>query len=87
MNGRWIGPDNSLLTIRGSEWVHQGRGTATIRKGSRGATIDVYYHQYQGMRCAYRVHMAAGGEIMVLEAADALQSFDFCPSGRFSRRD
>jgi hypothetical protein len=31
--------------------------------------------------------MAAGGEIMILEATDALQSFDFCPSGRFSRRD
>ena|SRR5437868_3036843 len=87
LGGRWIGSDNSVLTIRGSEWVHQGHGTATIRKGSRGAAIDVYYHQHQGMRCAYRVHTAAGGEILVLEVADALQSPDFCPSGQFSRSD
>jgi hypothetical protein len=86
-SGRWIGSDNSVLTIRGSEWVHQGLGTATIRKGSRGAAIDVYYHQHQGMRCAYRVHTAAGGQILVLEMADALQSPDFCPNGRFSRSD
>jgi len=87
LSGRWIGSDNSVLTIHGSEWVHQVRGTATIRKGSRGAAIDVYYHQHQGMRCAYRVHTAAGGEILVLEIVDALQSSDFCPSGRFSRSD
>jgi hypothetical protein len=86
-SGRWIGSDNSVLTIRGSEWVHQARGTATIRKSTKSGSIDVYYHQYQGVRCTYRVHTAAGGELLVLEAADALQSPDFCPGGRFSRSD
>jgi len=86
ISGRWIGSDNSVLVIRGSEWTHPARGTATIRKGRTGG-IDVFYHQYQGMKCSYRVHTAAGGEILVLEPSDALQSFEFCPSGRFSRRD
>ena len=87
LNGRWAGSDNLVLVIRGSDWFHPERGAATIRKGSNGASIDVYYHQYQGMRCQYRVHTAGGGDVLVLEAVDASQSRDFCPSGRFSRSD
>ncbi len=87
LNGRWIMGDNAVLVIRGSDWFHPKYGAASIRKGSGGADIDVYYHRDQATRCKYRVHTAAAGDILVLEAADTGQSIDFCPSGRFSCQD
>jgi hypothetical protein len=86
LSGRWIGQDNAVLTIRGSEWVHQSFGTGTIRRLG-GNTIRVDYNGHQGTGCTYRANTTAGGDILVLEIADATQSFDFCPSGRFSRAD
>ena len=86
ISGRWIGQDNSVLTIRGSEWVHQSFGVGTIHRLS-GNTIRVDYNGHQGTGCTYRVNTTAGGDILVLETADASQSLDFCPSGRFSRAD
>jgi hypothetical protein len=86
MNGRWIMPDNTVLVIHGSDWSHPSRGAATIRR-TGGNTIRVDYHSFQGTGCTYRVNTTAGGDILVLETADATQSLDFCPSGRFSRTD
>jgi hypothetical protein len=86
LSGRWIMPDNSILTIRGSEWSHPAWGAATIHR-TEGNTFRVDYHQHQGTGCTYRINTTASGDILVLEAADATQSFDFCPSGRFSRAD
>jgi hypothetical protein len=86
ISGHWIMPDNKVLTIRGSEWTHPARGAATIHRIA-GNTFRVDYHEYQGTGCTYRITTTAGGDILVLETADATQSLDFCPSGRFSRRD
>jgi hypothetical protein len=86
MSGKWLLPDGSVLTIRGSEWNHQSRGLATIRRGA-GNTIRVSYNSHQGTGCSYRVNTIANGDILVLETADATQSPDFCPSGRLSRAD
>ena len=85
-SGRWILPDGSMLTIRGSEWTHQVRGTATIRRVA-GNTIKVSYNGHQGTGCTYRINTIANGDVLVLETADATQSPDFCPSGRLSRSD
>ena len=86
MNGRWIWPDGSALTIRGAEWTHQSYGVATIRRGA-GNTIKISYNGHQGTGCTYRVNTIANGDILVLETADATQSPDFCPAGRLSRAD
>lgn len=86
ISGRWIMPDNSILTIRGSDWSHPAHGAATISRQA-GASIRVSYHAHQGTVCKYRVSTTAGGDVLVLEAADASQPLDFCPSGRFSRAD
>jgi hypothetical protein len=85
ISGRWIMPDNSVLTIRGSDWSSP-RGTATIYRKA-GNTFRVEYHEYQGTACTYRINTAAGGDILVLEAADKTQSIEMCPSGRFTRSD
>jgi hypothetical protein len=87
LNGRWIMADNSVLIIRGSEWFHPRYGAASIRKGNGAADIEVFYHRDRFARCGYRVHLAASGEILVLETTEQTQSMDFCPSGRFSRQD
>lgn len=86
LNGKWILPDGSVLTIRGSEWNHQSKGLATIRRGA-GNNIKISYNSHQGTGCAYRVNTIANGDILVLESADATQSPDFCPIGRLSRAD
>ena len=86
LSGHWIMPDNTILVIHGSDWFHPQRGAATIRR-TGGNTIRVDYHAFQGTGCTYRVNTIAGGDILVLETADATQSLDFCPSGRFSRSD
>ena len=86
LSGRWIMPDNSILTIRGTEWSHPAWGAATIHR-TAGNTFRVDYHEHQGTGCTYRINTTAGGDILVLEAADATQSFDYCPTGRFSRSD
>ena len=86
MSGRWILPDGSMLTIRGSEWAHQTRGLATIRRVA-GNTVKVSYNGHQGTGCTYRINTIANGDILVLEPADATQSPDYCPSGRLSRAD
>ena len=85
LSGRWIMPDNSILTIRGSDWITP-RGTGTIYRRA-GNTFRVEYHELQGTACTYRINTAAGGDILVLEAADKTQSLEFCPSGRFTRSD
>ncbi len=85
LSGRWIMPDNTILTIRGSDWITP-RGTATIYR-KFGNTFRVEYHEYQGTACTYRINTAAGGDILVLEAADKTQSMEMCPSGRFTRSD
>jgi hypothetical protein len=85
INGRWIMPDNSILTIRGSDWITP-RGTGTIHR-TNGNTFRVEYDKDQGTKCLYRINTAAGGDIMVLEAADKTQSLELCPSGRFTRSD
>jgi hypothetical protein len=86
MSGRWIMPDNSILVIRGSDWFHPGKGAGTISRKA-GNTFRVEYNSHQGTGCTYRANTTAGGDVLVLEAADATQSTDFCPSGRFSRSD
>jgi hypothetical protein len=86
ISGRWIMPDNQVLVIHGSDWIHPVRGSATIRR-TAGNTFKVDYHGFQGTGCTYRVNTTAGGDILVLETADATQSPDFCPSGRLSRSD
>lgn len=85
LSGRWIMPDNSILTIRGSDWITP-RGTGTIHR-TNGNTYRVEYDKDQGTKCLYRINTAAGGDIMVLEAADKTQSNESCPSGRFTRSD
>jgi hypothetical protein len=85
ISGRWISPDNSILTIRGSEWSSP-RGTASIHR-THGNTFRVEYDKDQGTKCLYRINTAAGGDIMVLEAADKTQSLESCPNGRFTRSD
>jgi hypothetical protein len=85
ISGRWIMPDNSILTIRGSDWITP-RGTGTIHR-TAGNTFRVEYDKDQGTKCLYRINTAAGGDIMVLEAADKTQSNESCPSGRFTRSD
>ena len=85
LSGRWISPDNSILTIRGSDWITT-RGTGTIYRKA-GNTFRVEYHEQQGTACTYRINTAAGGDILVLEAADRTQSMEMCPSGRFTRSD
>jgi hypothetical protein len=85
MNGQWIAPDNSILVIRGTQWFHPTGGTATIKRGKGSSSIEVFYNQRQGTRCAYRVHFAAEGDVLVLEATDQLQALELCPTGRFSR--
>jgi hypothetical protein len=85
ISGRWIAPDNSILTIHGSEWSSP-RGTATIHR-TNSNTFRVEYDKDQGTKCLYRINTAAGGDIMVLEAADKTQSNESCPSGRFTRSD
>ena len=85
LSGRWIMPDSSILTIRGSDWITP-RGTGTIYRKA-GNTFRVEYHEYQGTACTYRINTAAGGDILVLEAADKTQSIELCPSGRFTRSD
>jgi hypothetical protein len=86
LSGRWIMESGSILAIRGSDWFHPARGAGSIIfKGDD--SIEVEYPGYTGQRCAYRVHFAAGGNTLFLEAANLLQSIDYCPSGRFARSD
>lgn len=85
LNGRWIMPDNKVLVIRGKSWFHPVHGAGTIKSGKGAADYDVFYTAHQGIRCSYQINASAGGEILVLDAADQTQSPDFCPTGRLSR--
>ena len=86
LSGRWVLLDgDGVLVIHGSNWEHPKYGSASIKRGTEAADYDVYYHKHQGVHCAYRVIRIADGEILVLEAADATQSPDYCPVGKLSR--
>jgi hypothetical protein len=86
LSGRWVLLDGEgVLVIHGSNWEHPKYGSASIKRGTEAADYDVFYHKHQGVHCAYRVIRIAGGEILVLEAADATQSPDYCPVGKLSR--
>ena len=88
LNGAWlIGDGEGILRIEGSEWRHPGKGLATLSAGREAADYEVNYQQHQGIKCQYRVTKAAQGKILMLEAADATQSLDYCPSGKLLRAD
>ncbi|MEI9901701.1 MAG: hypothetical protein WDN31_18125 [Hyphomicrobium sp.] len=85
LTGRWIlGDGAGVLVIRGASWFHPKNGAGRITPGKGAADYEVFYTEHQGVRCAYHVNTVAGGEILVLEAADDTQSPDFCPSGKLS---
>lgn len=86
LNGRWILADGAgVLVIKGASWFHPKHGTGTIKRGRGAADYEVFYTEHQGTRCAYQINTAAGGELLVLDTADATQSPDFCPAGKLSR--
>lgn len=86
LSGRWVLLDgDGVLVIHGSDWEHPKYGSGSIKRGTEAADYDVFYHKHQGVHCAYRVMRIADGEILVLEAADATQSPDYCPVGKLSR--
>jgi hypothetical protein len=86
LNGKWVLADGEgVLVIRGQDWEHPKYGAASIKRGGGAADYEVHYHKHQGVSCAYRVLKVADGEILVLEAADATQSPDYCPVGKLSR--
>jgi hypothetical protein len=88
LDGAWL-MDNTegLLKIEGSEWRHPEKGLATIAPGREAGEFEVTYGQHQGVKCAYRISKAGDGKILTLEAADATQLFDYCPSGRLLKAD
>ena len=88
LNGAWLLADHDgTLTIEGSEWRHPEKGLAMLSRGSEAGDYEVTYQQPQGIKCQYRVTKAADGNVLILEAADATQSLDYCPSGKLLRAE
>ena len=88
LDGAWLMSEGEgILRIEGSEWRHPDKGLATLSRGPEAGEYDVTYQQRQGIKCAYRVTKAADGRIITLEAADATQMLDYCPSGKLLRAE
>ena len=88
LDGAWLIPEEEgVLTIEGSEWRHPDKGLATLSRGREASEYEVTYQQHQGIKCEYRITKAADGRIITLEAADATQQLEYCPSGKLLRAD
>ena len=88
LDGAWLMSEGEgILRIEGSEWRHPDKGLATLSQAHEAGEYGVTYQQHQGIKCAYRITKAADGRILTLEAADATQLLDYCPSGKLLRAD
>jgi len=88
LDGTWLLVEGEgVLTIEGSEWRHPEKGLATLSRGRESSEYEVTYQRHQGIKCAYRITKAADGKILTLEAADATQQLEYCPSGKLLRAD
>ena len=88
LDGAWLMSEGEgILRIEGSEWRHPDKGLATLSRGHEAGKYEVTYQQRQGIKCEYRVTKAADGRIITLEAADATQMLDYCPSGKLLKAD
>jgi hypothetical protein len=78
-----------VLKIEGSDWYHPDKGLASLSRGKGAADYSVTYVQHQGVTCSYRISRAAGGDVLMLEAADETQLMDYyyCPTGKLLRAD
>lgn len=81
--GRWLMAGSGILVIEQGGWVHPVKGTADFVSFSDDRLV-VQYPQPASAQCAYRIIFSDGGRVVELIATNALQSDDFCPSGRLT---
>jgi hypothetical protein len=82
-SGRWLIGQRGMLIIKGDEWTHPSKGTASISIVGQ-QNILVRYPQQTGVTCSYRVMLMDNGATLHLEPTNATQPDEFCPSGQLT---